>query len=330
MTFPPVHPRDPLHGIKLETIIHYLVARYGWTEMGDRIPIRCFQMNPSVKSSLTFLRKTPWARQKVEAWYVEERVNNAAVTEMTMPKVGAQLIVFGKTYSIETDTDLILDAVKAAGYEAVEGGAKDAALYRRKLDERGLVYAGTHTGLKALLDLAPMVRYLQTVGGNDWCISGLMTWEGRTLADYLTGIDLLNKAGRELRKEGIHLHYHNHDFEFLPVDGARTGMDLLLAGLDPAAVDLCVDVAWVRVAGGDPAEFLRSRKDRVGYLHFKDHDGKTWIELGQGRVDWPTVMKVLPELPAVRWVMVEQDSTAIDPSESIAISRRFLKDRFNY
>jgi uncharacterized protein (DUF2132 family) len=66
------HPRDPLHGITLEQIINQLVQRHGWSEMGRRIPIRCFQFNPTVKSSLTFLRKTPWARQKVENWYLDE------------------------------------------------------------------------------------------------------------------------------------------------------------------------------------------------------------------------------------------------------------------
>jgi len=64
--------RDPLHGVTLETILKQLVDRHGWETMGDRIPIRCFILNPSVKSSLTFLRKTPWARKKVEAWFVEE------------------------------------------------------------------------------------------------------------------------------------------------------------------------------------------------------------------------------------------------------------------
>jgi uncharacterized protein (DUF2132 family) len=73
MPSPSVHPRDPLHGITLESIINQLVARHGWAEMGQRISIRCFQNNPSVKSSLTFLRKTPWARQKVEAWFKEEQ-----------------------------------------------------------------------------------------------------------------------------------------------------------------------------------------------------------------------------------------------------------------
>jgi len=62
---------DPLHGITLETIVKTLVEQYGWAELGDRIPIKCFTNNPSLKSSLTFLRKTPWARKKVEELYLQ-------------------------------------------------------------------------------------------------------------------------------------------------------------------------------------------------------------------------------------------------------------------
>ncbi len=61
---------NPLHGVTLEAILNHLVAEYGWEEMGEMIPIRCFRLDPSVKSSLKFLRKTPWARQKVEELYV--------------------------------------------------------------------------------------------------------------------------------------------------------------------------------------------------------------------------------------------------------------------
>jgi uncharacterized protein (DUF2132 family) len=63
-------PKDPLHGLTLETILNALVARLGWEEMGREISIRCFTHDPSVKSSLQFLRKTPWARKKVEALYL--------------------------------------------------------------------------------------------------------------------------------------------------------------------------------------------------------------------------------------------------------------------
>lgn len=64
-------PNNPLHGKTLEQIIVYLVDYYGWEQLGYRINIRCFNENPSVKSSLTFLRKTPWARKKVEELYLE-------------------------------------------------------------------------------------------------------------------------------------------------------------------------------------------------------------------------------------------------------------------
>lgn len=61
---------NPLHGLTLETIVTRLVEYYGWDELGERINIRCFQSDPSVKSSLKFLRKTPWAREKVEQLYL--------------------------------------------------------------------------------------------------------------------------------------------------------------------------------------------------------------------------------------------------------------------
>ena len=67
---------NPLHGVTLEQIVSSLVEYYGWEELGMRIDIRCFNNDPSVKSSLKFLRKTPWARKKVEALYLHaEEVN---------------------------------------------------------------------------------------------------------------------------------------------------------------------------------------------------------------------------------------------------------------
>ena len=66
-----IQPNNPLHGITLEMIVTQLVEKYGWAELGTRIPIKCFTINPSLKSSLKFLRRTPWARKKVEALYVQ-------------------------------------------------------------------------------------------------------------------------------------------------------------------------------------------------------------------------------------------------------------------
>ncbi|GAA5173269.1 VF530 family DNA-binding protein [Niveibacterium umoris] len=65
-------PNNPLHGYKLETILTELVSRHGWDGLAERIPVRCFVFEPSIKSSLKFLRRTPWARAKLEALYLTQ------------------------------------------------------------------------------------------------------------------------------------------------------------------------------------------------------------------------------------------------------------------
>ena len=70
-TPPKEQPNNPLHGVKLVTIVESLVEHYGWETLATRININCFKSNPSVKSSLKFLRRTPWARDKVEALYLK-------------------------------------------------------------------------------------------------------------------------------------------------------------------------------------------------------------------------------------------------------------------
>ena len=70
--------KDPLHGITLKVIVEKLHARFGWEELARIVPIRCFQYDPSVSSSLSFLRRTPWARAEVEALYVRTIAREAA------------------------------------------------------------------------------------------------------------------------------------------------------------------------------------------------------------------------------------------------------------
>jgi uncharacterized protein (DUF2132 family) len=70
---PAPHPKDPLHGVTLEALLTELVEVYGWEKMGREIDIRCFKYDPSIKSSLQFLRKTPWARTKVEELYLRHK-----------------------------------------------------------------------------------------------------------------------------------------------------------------------------------------------------------------------------------------------------------------
>ena len=67
---PPTQQRNPLHGLTLEAIVTALVAYYGWAGLAEQVPVRCFAVDPSIGSSLKFLRKTPWARDKVESLYL--------------------------------------------------------------------------------------------------------------------------------------------------------------------------------------------------------------------------------------------------------------------
>ena len=80
--------KDPLHGVTLETIVKALVDHYGWRELGRMIHIRCFNLDPSVSSSLKFLRKTPWARSKVEQLYLGTRPAVETQTETPTPDPG--------------------------------------------------------------------------------------------------------------------------------------------------------------------------------------------------------------------------------------------------
>jgi uncharacterized protein (DUF2132 family) len=68
---------DPLHGVTLEKIVTELSEHFGWEEMARRVPVRCFEFDPSVKSSLTFLRKAPWARAKVEDMFVRWKLTDS-------------------------------------------------------------------------------------------------------------------------------------------------------------------------------------------------------------------------------------------------------------
>lgn len=69
-TLPQQQPNNPMHGVKLVTVLEVLVEHYGWEQLSYKININCFKHDPSIKSSLTFLRKTPWARTKVEKLYI--------------------------------------------------------------------------------------------------------------------------------------------------------------------------------------------------------------------------------------------------------------------
>ena len=149
----------------------------------------------------------------------------------------------------------------------------------------------------------------------------------------------LNKAGEKCKAAGLSLCYHNHAFEFEPMDGT-TRFQILLDTLDPKLVGLEVDAFWVSVAGHDPVEILKKASGRVHLLHLKDKaqgtpvmykesvPASTFKEVGHGTLDWPAILRAA-ESVGVQHYFVEQDQTPGDPVESLRQSFEYIS-KLNY
>lgn len=252
---------------------------------------------------------------------------------MAYPPLSVQLIVFSRQIDVGGNIESVLDAVKAAGFDAIECGAglgaDDPRGFSAMMTRKGLRVGSFHGGVST--DLEQTFRMADIYGVRDLCFSNMGGWESTSADSYLRDIETANHMGRACISRGIHLHYHNHAYEFVPTDRGPSGMELILENLDANVVDLCVDVAWVHVAGHDPAAFLRDHAGRVGYVHLKDYTGdRHWVELGRGVVPLPEVMEVMGGLPRVRWAAYEQDTADRPAAEACATSRRYLSETFGY
>ncbi len=249
------------------------------------------------------------------------------------PPLGAQLIVFSRQVDVEENIEEVLRDVREAGFEAVEIGVDlcvdDPQRLKVALAANGLAVAGMHGGRDQ--DLDRTLERMEDYGVRDLCISGLGGWECEEADQYRRDIETFNEMGSVCAQHGIALHYHNHAYEFASTDKGPSGMDLILAEMDPDTTDLCVDVAWVHVGGRDPARFLLEHKEQIGYVHLKDYEGDChWTELGAGVVPLADVMEALEALENVRWVVYEQDTSDQEAAESCALSHQYLVDAFGY
>ncbi len=149
--------------------------------------------------------------------------------------------------------------------------------------------------------------------------------------------ETLNKAGEKTKAAGMTLCYHNHAFEFEPMQGT-TGLDLLMKETHKDLVSLEMDVFWVSVAGHDPVVLLKKYASRVALLHLKDKASgtavqfnenvpkETFKEVGNGTIDFPAVLEAAKKA-AVKNYFVEQDQTPGDPIESLRESYKYLSGK---
>lgn len=162
--------------------------------------------------------------------------------------------------------------------------------------------------------------------GQKYAVLGYLREEERTsLDDYKRVADLLNTAGEAARRKGIQLCYHNHDFEFVEMEG-QLPMYYLLDNLNPDILKMELDLFWITKAGYNIKEFFEKYKGRIPLWHVKDMDSNgDFTEVGSGRVDFATAF-ANKELSGMEYFFVEQDRSE-NPLKSIEKSYGYVNDK---
>ena len=241
--------------------------------------------------------------------------------------VAAQLWIFTQTSDWAERSPDLLRELAEAGYDSVEAMFGQAPQDRETMQAAGIAYGAAHLLPPNIEELEPLTDFLQSMNARHVCCSGPLRWNERTADDYRRTAAFLNEKGRRLREQGIRLHYHNHEFEFEKVTGEQTAMDLLLTEFNPNSVTLCFDAGWAQRAGQDAATFLREHGPRVGVLHLRDFRGTQSVPLGQGEINLPSQIALLPHLPNLAYAAIEQDPSP-NPLADMQASRRHLRNAF--
>ncbi len=153
--------------------------------------------------------------------------------------------------------------------------------------------------------------------------------------------ETLNQAGEKAQAHGLHLCYHNHAFEYKPLDGGKMGLEILMDNTQKGIVSLELDIFWASVAGHNPVEILNKYSGRVALLHLKDKardftkvqynenvPKDAFKEVGSGSINIPAVLKAA-DSAGVQHYFVEQDQTPGDPIASLRKSYEYLSAHFN-
>ena len=221
-----------------------------------------------------------------------------------------------------------LRAVAAAGYRSVElAGLPDTAPHElaRLLTETGLRPIASHEGIERLReDPTAVADRLDALGCDRAVVPWIPEEDRRTVDDMRRFAAELGVLARTFAERGIRLAYHNHDFEFAPLDGT-TVWDILLAEL-PAEVELELDVYWASVGGRDPVTEIGANADRVRLLHMKDRLGGPEprdAPAGEGTLAFPEIVKA-GRAAGVDWYIAEQDDPH-DAVADIATAARYLE-----
>lgn len=219
--------------------------------------------------------------------------------------------------------DLGYQGVEFAGY-----GGMEANELRALLDELGLAAIGSHTGYERMLEAADEeIQYMKTIGGRYIAVPYLDT-KYRTAEAWKEVCRNLAELGKRCQAEGIHLLYHNHQFEFTEHLDGKPLLDVMFESVSPDLLQMELDGCWAYAAGYDPNAYIQKYQGRLPLLHFKDYrptaSGPLTVELGAGIVPLQSLAQTAEEA-GIEWLIVEQDVLTNPPIESVTTSYKWIQ-----
>ena len=251
------------------------------------------------------------------------RMLGAASAER-LGRIGLQLYTIRQ--AMESDFEGSLARVSRIGYREVEFAGyfkHPAEQVRRILRRHDLTAPSAHISLEDI-----RTRWDQTVAdahtiGHKYLVCAWINDEDRTVDGYRKVAGEFNRAAETARKADIEFGYHNHSYEFVPVDG-QLPYDILLSASDPALVKFELDLFWITKGGGDPLAYFAKYPGRFPLVHVKDmsRDGRM-VDVGKGTIDFRRIFADREEA-GIRHFFVEHDEPA-NPFASIASSYAWLR-----
>lgn len=241
-----------------------------------------------------------------------------------LDRIGIQLYTVRN--DMEKDFEGTLSKIAGIGYKEVEFAGyfgHSPSDVRALLDRLQITAPSAHGPLTMLTDNWQKTIDDAKVMGHEYLIVAYLNDDQRkSLDDYRRHADLFNSAGEIARKSGVKLGYHNHDFEFQPMDG-KIPYDLLLERTDPKLVKLEMDLFWITNAGQSPLTYFSRYPGRIELVHVKDMDpAKKMVDVGKGTINWAQIFAERDKA-GIRHFFVEHDNPPV-PLESAKTSYDYL------
>jgi sugar phosphate isomerase/epimerase len=245
-----------------------------------------------------------------------------------LDRIGIQLYTVRREFA--ADPDATLARLARIGFKEVEfAGYPDgtAESLRAMLGRHGLTAPSSHVGLSALRsDWDKALDQAAAIGQRYIVVPSVPQSQRQTLDDWKRLAAIFNKAAERAKAKGMQFAYHNHDFEFVPIE-QRAPYDLLLAETDAQLVALELDLYWMTKAGHDPVSWFARWPGRFPLVHVKDMDAtprRSFVPAGKGTIDFARIFKQAKHA-GIKHFFYEQDDTEGSPFDAARVSFEYMR-----